>query len=69
MKENSKLYFVFYGHKLCKVNLINAIVSKKSSFKVDIRQNPLFYYSSLTCKKGSGGKPDWQYRLSIYGVV
>ena len=33
MKEKFELYFVFYGHKLVKVNLINAIVCKKSSFK------------------------------------
>ena len=33
MKEKFKLYFVFYGHKLRKVNLINAIVCKKGSFK------------------------------------
>ena len=38
MKEIFKVYFVFYGHKLQKVNLINAIVCKKSSFKGDIRQ-------------------------------
>ena len=44
MKEKFKLYFVFYGHKLCKVNLINAIVCKKSSFKVDIRQNKKICY-------------------------
>ena len=39
MKEKCKLYFVFYGYKLCKVNLINAIVCKNSSFKVDMREN------------------------------
>ena len=39
MKEKRKLYFVFYSHKLCKVNSINAIVCKNSSVKVDIRQN------------------------------
>ena len=44
MKEKCKLYFVFYGHKLCKVNLINAIVCKNSSFKVDTRQNKKIYY-------------------------
>ena len=38
LKEKFKLYFVFYGHKLRKVNLINAIVRKKSSFKRHIRQ-------------------------------
>ena len=55
MKEKCKLYFVFYGHKLCKVNLINAIVCKKSSFKVDFTQNKknlLFYDPSLTRKMG-----------------
>ena len=44
MKEKCKLYFVFYDHKLCKVNLINAIVCKKSSFKVDIRKNKKICY-------------------------
>ena len=43
-KEKCKLYFLFYGHKLCKVNLINAIVSKNSSLKVDIRQNKKICY-------------------------
>ena len=33
MKEKCKLYFVFYFHKLLKVNLIYAIVCKKSSSK------------------------------------
>ena len=37
MKEKCKLYLAFYGHKLWKVNLINVIVCKKSSFKGDIR--------------------------------
>ena len=61
-KEKCRLYFVFYGHKLCKVNVINAIVCKKSSFKVDIRQkqeNLLFYDPSLTRKKGPLDKRDW----------
>ena len=39
MEEKFKFYFVFYGHKLRKVNLINAKVCKKSSFKGDIKQN------------------------------
>ena len=38
MKEKYKQYLVFYGHKLRKVNIVNAIVCKKSSFKGDIRQ-------------------------------
>ena len=37
MNEKFKLYFVFCGHKLRKVNLINAIVCQKSSFKGDMR--------------------------------
>ena len=36
MKEKCKFYFVFYGHKLSKVNLINAIVCKKSCFRCKI---------------------------------
>ena len=44
MEEKCKLYFVFYGHKLCKVNLINTIACKKSSFKVDIRQKQKICY-------------------------
>ena len=44
MKEKYKRYFVFYGHKLCKVNLIIAVVCKKSSFKIDMRQNPKICY-------------------------
>ena len=44
MKEKFKLYFVFYGHKLRKVNLINAIVCKKSTFKGDIRQKHKISY-------------------------
>ena len=72
MKEKCKVYFVFYGHKLCKVNLINAIVCKSSSFKVEKKtkqENLLFYDPSLTRNKGSVGKPDWQYRFSIYGLA
>ena len=48
MKEKCKLYFVFYGHTLCKVNLINAIVSKKSSFEGDIRQKQKIYHFMTT---------------------
>ena len=51
MKEKCKLYFVFYGHKLCKVNLINAIVCKKNSLKVDIRQNKKICYF-MTPRRG-----------------
>ena len=36
MKENCTLYFVFYGHKLFKVNFKNTIVSKKSCFRCKI---------------------------------
>ena len=48
MKEKFKLYFVFYGHKLRKVNLINAIVCKKNSFKGDIRQKRMGQGVNLT---------------------
>ena len=41
MKEKCELYFVFYGHKLSKVNLINAIVCKKSSFKGKTRKSTI----------------------------
>ena len=44
MKEKFKLYFVFYGHKLQTVNLIKAIVCKKSGFKGDIRQKDKIGY-------------------------
>ena len=44
MKEKCKLYFVFSDHKLCKLNLINDIVCKKSSFKGDIRQKQKICY-------------------------
>ena len=44
MKEKCKLYFVVYGHTLCKVSLINAIVSKKSSFERDTRQKQKICY-------------------------
>ena len=50
MKEKYKLYFVFYGHKLPKVNLINAIVCKKSNFKGDIRQKHKPYDPRVGCK-------------------
>ena len=53
MKEKCKLYFVFYGHKLCKVNLINAVVSKKSSFKVDIRQTKQDHCSGMISRRGA----------------
>ena len=43
------------SHKMCKVNFINYIVCKKSSFKVDIRQK-------------KGGKSDRLSRLFTYGV-
>ena len=56
MKEKCKLYFVFYGHKLCKVNLINAIVWKKSSFKVDIRQNKKICYFMTPVGPVRGGQ-------------
>ena len=32
-KEKCNLYFVFYGHKLCKVNLINAIFVRRVVLK------------------------------------
>ena len=38
MKGKFKLYIVFYGRKLQKVTVINAIACKTSSFKEDIRQ-------------------------------
>ena len=44
MKEKFKLYFVFYDYKLRKVNLINAIVCKKSSYEGDIRQKHKMCY-------------------------
>ena len=44
LREKFKRYLVFFDHKLQKVNLINAIVCKKSSFKGDIRQRHKICY-------------------------
>ena len=57
MKEKCKLYLFSYGHKLCTVNLINAIVCKKSSFKVDIRQNKkiCYFMTPVWTQEGIGG--------------
>ena len=71
MNEKYKLYFVVCDNKLCKVNLLNGIVCKKSSFKGDIKQkqkNCYFVTPVGSIRGGSGGKPDWLYRLSTYGI-
>ena len=56
MKEEFKLYFVFYGHKLRKVNLVNAIVCKKSSFKGYSNSNSNWTFIALNLPKQEDSK-------------